>query len=81
MKTKRAFERKGRRIGWQVNVMANADNLDPGPSYGPGDKVTLVATSHRIEAGGKAIFLAFPRVATCTLRDTGDPDRPVDCFP
>lgn len=40
LKTKRAFERKGRRVSWQVNVMANADNFDPSPSYGPGDKKT-----------------------------------------
>jgi TonB-dependent receptor len=40
LKTKRAFERKGRRIGWQVNVMANADNLDLRRSYGPADKKT-----------------------------------------
>jgi len=40
LKTKRAFERKGRRVSWQVNFMANADNLDPGPSYGPADKKT-----------------------------------------
>jgi len=40
LKTKRAFERKGRRISWQVNVMTNADNLDLRPSYGPADKKT-----------------------------------------
>jgi len=50
-------------------------------SYAPGDKVTLVSTSHRVEADGKAFHLPFPRAATCTLRDTGDPERPVDCFP
>jgi len=38
LKTKRAFERQGRRLGWQVNFMANSDHLDPGSSYGPGDK-------------------------------------------
>ncbi|MDO8542189.1 MAG: TonB-dependent receptor [Opitutaceae bacterium] len=40
LKTKRAFERKGRRISWQVNAMANSDNLRLGPSYGPGDEKT-----------------------------------------
>jgi iron complex outermembrane receptor protein len=40
LKTKRAFERKGRRISWQMNVMANADDLNLGPSYGPADKKT-----------------------------------------
>ncbi len=40
LKTKRAFERRGRRIAWQVNVMANADKLDLGRSYGPADKKT-----------------------------------------
>lgn len=40
LKTKRAFERKGRRVSWQVNVMANGDDLDLGPSYGPADKKT-----------------------------------------
>src|SRR5687767_14326030 len=40
LKTKRAFERKGRRIAWQVNFMANGDDLDLGPSYGPADKET-----------------------------------------
>jgi hypothetical protein len=40
LKTKRAFERRGRRISWQVNLMANGDDLSPGPSYGPADKKT-----------------------------------------
>ncbi len=40
LKTKRAFERKGRRIAWQMNFMANADDFQLGPSYGPADKKT-----------------------------------------
>jgi iron complex outermembrane recepter protein len=40
LKTKRAFERKGRRVSWQVNFMANADDFQIGPSYGPADKKT-----------------------------------------
>ena len=40
LKTKRAFERKGRRISWQLNAMANGDNLSFNRSYGPGDKKT-----------------------------------------
>ncbi|MBI5768035.1 MAG: TonB-dependent receptor [Verrucomicrobia bacterium] len=40
LKTKRAFERKGRRLSWQVNFMANSDNFSLRPSYGPGDKKT-----------------------------------------
>jgi hypothetical protein len=36
LKTKRAFERKGRRLSWQVNVMANGD-FDWRRSYGPSD--------------------------------------------
>ena len=47
LKTKRAFERKGRRISWQVNVMANGDDLDVGPSYGPADKKT-----YKLRPGG-----------------------------
>jgi TonB-dependent receptor len=40
LKTKRAFERKGRRISWQANFMANGDNFDFRQSYGPGDRKT-----------------------------------------
>ncbi|MES2695134.1 MAG: TonB-dependent receptor [Verrucomicrobiota bacterium] len=47
LKTKRAFERKGRRISWQVNFMANGDNFDFRRSYGPGDTKT-----HKFRPGG-----------------------------
>ncbi|MSU47647.1 MAG: TonB-dependent receptor [Opitutus sp.] len=40
LKTKRAFERKGRRISWQANFMANTDRFSLSPSYGPGDTQT-----------------------------------------
>lgn len=40
LKTKRAFERKGRRISWQANFMANTDRFSLSPSYGPGDTRT-----------------------------------------
>ncbi len=40
LKTKRAFERKGRRLSWQLNVMANGDNFGPRRSYGPSDVLT-----------------------------------------
>ena len=40
LKTKRAFERKGRRLSWQVNVMANGDRFDWRRSYGPSDVLT-----------------------------------------
>jgi len=50
-------------------------------SYGAGDRVTLTTGRHRVVIGGKAVFIDIPRVAACTLQDTRDPDRPVDCFP
>ncbi len=37
LKTKRAFERKGRRLSWQTHVMANSDNFTPRAGYGPSD--------------------------------------------
>jgi TonB-dependent receptor len=37
LKTKRAFERKGRRLSWQVNVMANGERFDWRRTYGPSD--------------------------------------------
>lgn len=40
LKSKRAFERKGRRISWQANFMANTDRFSLSPSYGPGDTRT-----------------------------------------
>ena len=40
LKTKRAFERKGRRLSWQVNVMANGENFDWRRSYTPSDVKT-----------------------------------------
>ena len=40
LKTKRAFERKGRRITWQANFMANTDRFSLSPTYGPGDNST-----------------------------------------
>jgi hypothetical protein len=52
-----------------------------GTSYGPGDRVTLRMGRHRLEYGGKGFFIDVPRVAGCTLQETRDADRPVDCFP
>jgi iron complex outermembrane receptor protein len=40
LKTKRAFERKGRRLSWQAHFMANGDNFDYRRSYGPSDRKT-----------------------------------------
>jgi hypothetical protein len=40
LKTKRASERKGRRISWQMNFMANSQDFGLSPAYGPGDKKT-----------------------------------------
>jgi TonB-dependent receptor len=37
LKTKRAFERKGRRLSWQANFMANGDNFTWRRGYGPSD--------------------------------------------
>ncbi len=37
LKTKRAFERKGRRLSWQTHFMANSDNFDFRRSYSPSD--------------------------------------------
>ena len=37
LKTKRAFERKGRRISWQTHVMANGDNFTWRREHGPSD--------------------------------------------
>ena len=38
LKTKRAFERKGRRLSWQAHFMANGDNFDWRRSYTPSDR-------------------------------------------
>jgi iron complex outermembrane receptor protein len=37
LKTKRAFERKGRRLSWQAHVMANGSDFTARSTYGPGD--------------------------------------------
>ena len=37
LKTKRAFDRKGRRIDWQFSLSANSDEFTLGKTYGPGD--------------------------------------------
>ena len=37
LKTKRAFERKGRRISWQTHFMANGADFTARSTYGPGD--------------------------------------------
>ncbi|WP_414664013.1 TonB-dependent receptor [Horticoccus sp. 23ND18S-11] len=37
LKTKRAFERKGRRLSWQAHFMANGDNFTADREYGPSD--------------------------------------------
>ncbi len=38
LKTKRAFERKGRRLSWQAHFMANGDDFDWRRSYTPSDR-------------------------------------------
>lgn len=38
LKTKRAFERKGRRLSWQTHFMANSDNFDWRKTYSPSDR-------------------------------------------
>jgi iron complex outermembrane receptor protein len=40
LKTKRAFERKGRRLSWQAHFMANGDDFTPRSTFGPGDTQT-----------------------------------------
>ncbi len=47
LKTKRAFERKGRRLAWQVNFMANGDRFGWRRTYGPSDVRT-----HKFRPGG-----------------------------
>jgi TonB-dependent receptor len=47
LKTKRAFERRGRRIAWQMHLMANGDHFTPARDYGPGD-----ARTHKFRPGG-----------------------------
>jgi iron complex outermembrane recepter protein len=37
LKTKRAFDRKGRRIDWQVSLSGNSDEFTFRKTYGPGD--------------------------------------------
>ena len=37
LKTKRAFDRKGRRIGWQASAMINSTDFHLRDTYGPGD--------------------------------------------
>jgi hypothetical protein len=51
-----------------------------GTSYARGKRVPLTPGRHRLEARGKAFFIDIPRGAGCTLKDTDDTDRPVDCF-
>ncbi|MBL9212911.1 MAG: TonB-dependent receptor [Opitutaceae bacterium] len=46
LKTKRAFERKGRRLSWQAHFMANSDNFDWRRSYSPSDR-----KSHKFRPG------------------------------
>jgi iron complex outermembrane recepter protein len=38
MKMKRAFDRKGRHFTWQVNAMANSEDMTISKGYGPDDK-------------------------------------------
>ncbi len=40
LKTKRAFERRGRRLSWQAHFMANGADFTPRRTYGPGDTQT-----------------------------------------
>jgi len=37
LKSKRAFDRQGRRISWQANLTANSEEFTWGKTYGPGD--------------------------------------------
>jgi iron complex outermembrane recepter protein len=37
LKSKRAFDRQGRRISWQVNLTANSEEFTWAKTYGPGD--------------------------------------------
>jgi TonB-dependent receptor len=46
LKTKRAFERKGRRLSWQTHFMANSDNFNWRRSYTPSDQ-----KSHKFRPG------------------------------
>ncbi len=47
MKTKRAFERKGRRVVLQANVMANGEDLTIKKTYGPDDR-----KNYKLRPGG-----------------------------
>jgi iron complex outermembrane recepter protein len=40
LKTKRAFDRKGRRIDWQASLSANSDDFTWGKTYRPGDHLS-----------------------------------------
>ena len=37
MKTKRAFDRKGRYLGWQVSATANSEEFHLNKTWGPGE--------------------------------------------
>jgi hypothetical protein len=63
-----------------VTVATRAGLAIDGASYAKGGRATLTPGRHRITSGGKAFYVDIPRGAGCTLKDTDDPDHPVDCF-
>jgi hypothetical protein len=52
-----------------------------GTTYQPGDGLEVGPGRLRVVVGGTAVFVSIPGVPGCRLADTGDPTRPVDCFP
>ena len=48
LRTKRAFDRAGRRVSWQANVVAHSEAMKFGPSLGPDED----RTSQKIRPGG-----------------------------
>lgn len=48
LRTKRAFDRVGRRVSWQANVVAHSEALNTGKTLGPDEN----RTSHKIRPGG-----------------------------
>ena len=48
LRTKRAFDRAGRRISWQANVVAHSEEMNLNASRGPDED----RTSHKIRPGG-----------------------------
>jgi len=52
-----------------------------GTTYSRGDQLSLMPGRQRVEIGNSVSYIDIPRVRACTLKDTGDVDHPVDCFP